>query len=127
MRKAKLHLQCAVALAVCVGAAAYGQVSPNIGPKQPAPTPPSVNLTMDNKHVLRENLLKGTALKRESDRGELKPGSIVPASVQFHAFPAEISGKISTVRAYEFFLTEDAIIIVEPQERKVVEIIEAKG
>jgi hypothetical protein len=78
---------------------------------------------MDDRHVLTENLLSGAAVAREAAQVELEPGKVVPVAVNLHAFPEKISSKVPRVKPYEFFIVDDVIVIVRPQDRKIVEVV----
>ena len=79
---------------------------------------------MDDRHILKEYLFKSSIELKHSVRGiELERGSVVPHHVELRAFPDEVVKKVSQVKAYRFLLTENAIVIISPENRKVVEVI----
>jgi hypothetical protein len=114
---------CCVALAAFLGTGAFGQLSPNIGPKEPVSTQPSVNLTMADRHVLKEILLAQSTAKQDSAQVDLELGRIVPAAVHLYVFPENVTRKVPRVRSYEFFVVEDVIVLVRPRDRMIVELV----
>lgn len=117
------RLFCSLAAAVLLSTAAHAQVAPNKGQTQPVPTTPSINLSMDNRHVLKENLLKTTTVKPEAMEVDLEPGKKVPPMVKLHSFPREIARKIPQIKSHEFFISDDAIVVVQTQQRIIVEVV----
>jgi hypothetical protein len=100
--------------------------TPSLPQGEPNETAQSeINLTMDERHILKEYLFKSSIELKHSVRGiELKRGSVVPHHVKLRAFPDAVANKVSQVKAHKFLLTENAIVIVRPENRMVVEIIQ---
>ena len=53
----------------------------------------------------------------------LEMGAAVPDTVELAPFPDEIFADDPELRDYEYFVTEDEIVLVAPETREVVEII----
>jgi hypothetical protein len=107
---------CAVLLIAVPG---YAQ-TPN--PGVPAGTR-TVNLTLEQRHVIRE-LVK--ELKVDSSGQDLKvaPGDEIPGEVALQPVPALIGQKVPQIKAHRLYVTQSQILIVDPQDKKVVEVIE---
>jgi len=107
---------CAVLLIAVPG---YAQ-TPN--PGVPAGTR-TVNLTLEQRHVIRE-LVK--ELKVESSGQDLKvaPGEEIPGKVALQPVPPLIGQKVPSIKAHRLYVTQSQILIVDPQDQKVVEVIE---
>jgi len=121
VRTPTVRLLCCLALTLLCGPAGHAQTTP---PGQPsAPATPTLNLNMENEHTLKEILLKDAKIKHESGEQDLKAGDSVPQSVVLHDFPQEIAEKVPQIKSHRFFISDDRIIIVRPQERKVVGIV----
>lgn len=86
----------------------------------------SVNLTEENRHIIREIVLKGS--KVSPDIGTAKPqiGDIVPTSVTTYDFPEEVSGKIAALKSYRYFIKDDSVIIVDAGESKVADVVKGE-
>lgn len=119
MRAPTFRLICALALAALSAPVAYGQAVPG----QPVPAAPKLTLNMESEHTLKEILLKDTTIKHEAAQPNIKNDDVVPSSVELHEFPAEIAQKVPQIKSHRFFIAGDAIVIVRPQERKVVGVI----
>jgi hypothetical protein len=103
--------------------AGHAQVAPNRGPMQPVPSTPSIKLTMDDQHVLKENLLKNAQSEGSAGQAEIERGKEVPASIQLHRFPDDIAGKIPQIKAHQYFIADNSIVVVETTKRTIVEVI----
>jgi hypothetical protein len=122
MRNLMSRIVCSLAVAATLATAAAGQAPPAPG-TPPAASTPSINLTMDDRHVLKEGLLKDTKVKPETAELELEVGRIVPPTVQLHPFPELVASKIPQLKAHRFFVAAAAIVVVEPTKRAIVEVV----
>jgi hypothetical protein len=107
---------CAVLLMAVPGNAQ----TPN--PGVPASTR-TVNLTLEQRHVIRE-LVK--ELKVESAKDDLKvaAGDAIPGKVALQPVPPLLGQKVPQIKAHRLYVTQSQILIVDPQDQKVVEVIE---
>ena len=123
MRNTTLRLFCFLAVAAFLATAGHAQVSPDRGPTQPVPSTPTVKLTMEDQHVLKENLLKGARSDGSAGQAEIERGKKVPPTVRLHRFPDEVASRIPQIKSHEYFVTGQSIVIVEPQQRSIVEVV----
>jgi hypothetical protein len=63
----------------------------------------------------------GQELPRVPD--ELRPGTIVPPSVQLIALPQDAITEVPSTSSYRFVLMRDGIAVVDPATRVVVQVI----
>jgi Protein of unknown function (DUF1236) len=91
-------------------------------PKAPGATR-TVNLTLEQRHVIRE-LVK--ELKVETAKEDLKvaAGDQLPGQVALQPVPPLIGQKVPSIKAHSLYVTQSQVIIVDPQDKKVVEVIE---
>lgn len=85
----------------------------------------SVNLTEENRHVIREIVLKDSKVSPETSTARPQIGDIVPTSVTTYDFPEEISSKIAALKAYRYFIKDDAVIIVDASESKIADVVKS--
>jgi len=104
---------------LCVAAAGQAQ-TPN--PQVPAATR-TVNLTLEQRHVIRE-LVRDLKVDRASDVSKVAAGDEVPGKVALHPIPPLIGQKVPQIKAHRFYVTQSQVVIVDPQDQKVVEVIE---
>ena len=111
-------LLCTAVLWVAAGQA---QTPPN--PEVPAVTR-TVNLTLEQRHVIRELVRDLTVDRASDDDSKVAAGDEVPGKVKLHPIPALIGQKVPQIKAHRFYVTQSRVVIVDPQDQKVVEVIE---
>jgi len=50
-------------------------------------------------------------------------GEVVPSSVTLQAMPAKAAGDVPSLRPYNFAMIEGKLLIVNPSDRKIAEVI----
>jgi hypothetical protein len=99
----------------------------------PAPTPPQqqqpdvapnpkLNLTLEQRHTIRE-FIKDMKADASSPNTQATVGEAVPAGVSPQPMPADVGRKVPQVKTHTFFVTAQQIVIVDPKDNKVAEII----
>jgi Protein of unknown function (DUF1236) len=109
-----------IAAALLCAAPAHTQTPAN--PEVPAATR-TVNLTLEQRHVIRE-LVRDLKVAPAGDDLKVAAGDDVPGKVQVLPIPALIGQKVPQIRSHRFYVTQQQIVIVDPQDQKVVEVIE---
>lgn len=99
------------------------QLSQTQTPGAPPAAVRTVNLTLEQRHVIRE-LLKDLKVDQSTDDHKVAAGDDVPAKVVPQPIPALIGQKVPQIKSHRFYVTQQQIVIVDPQEQKVVEVIE---
>jgi hypothetical protein len=77
--------------------------------------PRSIQLTAEQDHVIKEIVLKDMHIKQVLRSPEIKIGEKVPADIELQIFPPLVAEKVPQVRTYKFFITENQIVVVSPQ------------
>jgi hypothetical protein len=111
-------LLCTAVLFVSAGQAQ----TPTQNPQVPAATR-TVNLTLEQRHVIRE-LVRDLKVDRASNDSKVAAGDDVPGKVALHPIPPLIGQKVPQIKAHRFYVTQSQVVIVDPQDQKVVEVIE---
>lgn len=93
-----------------------------LNPGVPAGTR-TVNLTLEQRHVIRE-LVQDLKVERAPEDLKVAAGDEVPGQVMLHPVPPLIGQKVPQIRSHRFYVTQQQIVIVDPKEQKVVEVIE---
>lgn len=83
----------------------------------------TVKLTAEDTHIIKEIVLKESSFPRLA-AADYKIGDQVPASVTLQAFPHAISEKISSTKSHRFFVSGQKVVVVDPKDNTVAEIIE---
>jgi Protein of unknown function (DUF1236) len=94
------------------------------GPKTQGPTTTrTVKITLEQRHIIRELVreLKVNPSKEELKVGE---GDEVPGNVELQPVPPLIGQKVPQIKAHRLYVTARQILLVDPQDKRVVEVIE---
>jgi hypothetical protein len=83
----------------------------------------SINLTEENRHVIREIILKDPNVHRQ-DAPRAVIGNSSPTGVVMQPFPAEVTQKIPSLRSLAYFVSDDSVVIVDPNDKRVADIVE---
>jgi Protein of unknown function (DUF1236) len=115
-----MHKTITAALALmlsCAGAPA--QVAPQQPQDMLVPTS-KLNLTLEQRHTIREFVkdMKADAADAKAEVGEPIPQGITPRPM-----PSEVGQKVPQVKSHRFFLTAQQIVIVDPKDNKVADVI----
>jgi hypothetical protein len=98
-------------------------------PTSPPAAMPSetVNLTMEQRHVIKEIILKDLKITEPKDQADKVPttvGDKVPAGIPLQPMPVEVSAKIPQIKSHSFFVKDDKVVIVDPKDNKVAALVE---
>jgi Protein of unknown function (DUF1236) len=118
MHKAWITAAMALMLSL-VAAAAPAQNAPQQPQDVLAPAP-KLNLTLEQRHTIRELVkdMKVDAADMKAEVGEPIPQGITPRPM-----PSEVAQKVPQVKSHRFILTEQQIVIVDPKDNKIADVI----
>jgi hypothetical protein len=129
------HNRISTALFVGVTAAVLTLVLP-VEAQVPADTPSTapvmkaadtVNLTMEQRHIIKEIIIKDLKITEPADQGAKVPtqvGDVVPAGIPLQPMPVEVAAKVPQLKAHSFLVKNDKVIIIDPKDNKVAALIE---
>ena len=110
-------------LAMAFSFASAGAQVPTDAPA--APPTHRINLTVAQRHVFKEIILKDSKFRGETQANA--PGQVgdtVPPGVLLHPIPVDVSAKVPQVRTHLFFVKDNHVIVVDPKDNKVVEVVD---
>jgi hypothetical protein len=85
-----------------------------------------LSLTEKQREVVRRAAIQrhttGSARTTTIER-EYVIGDDIPASVEFEIFPDTIYAEVPEIRSYRYVVREDDVYVIDPTERRVIEII----
>jgi hypothetical protein len=88
----------------------------------------TVNLTMEQKHVIKEIILKDLKVAEPADQQAAKVptqvGETVPSGIPLQPMPVEVSAKVPQLKSHSFLVKNDKVIVVDPKDNKVAALIE---
>ena len=89
-----------------------------------APQPCTINLTQEQRFIIKENVKDLGLPKARKDAPETI-GDPVPQDIALHPLPPEVATKVSQARSHLFFIKEgnNAIVLVTPDDRRVADVI----
>lgn len=93
--------------------------------KSPAPAAETtVNLTMEQRHVIKEIIVKDMKIAPQATEAPAKIGDAVPSGVTPAPIPVEVANKVPQLKTHSYFVKDDTVIIVDPKNNKVAERVE---
>jgi Protein of unknown function (DUF1236) len=117
-----MHKAITAALALmlsCAGAAVQAQIAPQQPQDVLAPTS-KLNLTLEQRHTIREFVKD---MKADPTDVKAEVGEPIPQGVTPQPMPSEVGQKVPQVKSHRFFLTAQQIVIVDPKDNKVADVI----
>jgi hypothetical protein len=91
-------------------------------PKAPGATR-TVNLTLEQRHVIRE-LVKELKVEAANEDLKVAAGDEIPGKVALQPVPPLIGQKVPSIKSHRLYVTQRQVVIVDPQDQKVVDVIE---
>jgi hypothetical protein len=85
--------------------------------------PRSINLTAEQSYIIKEIVLTEMRAEQAPPNTEIKIGDKVADDIKLQAFPKLAAEKVPQVRTYKFFVTQNQIVVVSPQDNVVADII----
>jgi hypothetical protein len=90
-------------------------------------TAETINLTMEQRHVIKELIIKDMKIAPPSDQAAKVPtavGQVVPAGVPLQPMPVEVSAKVPQLKAHSFLVRDDKVVIIDPKDNRVAALVE---
>jgi hypothetical protein len=89
-----------------------------------APLPRTINLTQEQRHIIKENVKDMSVQKAPSNAPETI-GDEVPPNIKLFQLPALAGNKVAQARSHLFFLKEgsDTVVLVSPDDRRIADVI----
>jgi len=108
-------LAIAAAAAVALAAMPAGAQAP----QSPLPQQEKVDLTMEQRHIIKEIILKELKVAPQTAEVPTEIGQAVPTGVPLQPVPVEVSAKVPQLKAHSFIVKNDAVLIVDPKDNKI--------
>ena len=95
------------------------------GPATPAVKPAeTVNLTMEQKHIIKEIIIKDMKTAAQEQTVPTQVGETIPAGIPLQPIPVEVSAKVPQIKAHSFVVKDEKVVIVDPKDNKVAALVE---
>ena len=121
MRNASLIVALAMALA-CVGTSAHAQTPQQQDDRRELAPTSKLNLTLEQRHTIKE-FIKDMKAEAASSKVQAAVGDPIPAGINPQPMPPDVAQKVPQVKAHRFFVTAQQIVIVDPKDNKVADVI----
>ena len=79
---------------------------------------------MEQRHVIREIIVKDMKTPPQDAHVAVKVGNVVPTGVPLQPMPVEVAAKIPQLRTHAFFVRDDRVVIVDPKDNKIAAKVE---
>jgi hypothetical protein len=90
----------------------------------PPATARTITTTAEQRHIIKEIVLKAPNVEKAPADVDVTVGSTVPSTVTVQPFPTDVSTKVPQVKAHTFFVQGDKVIIVNPVDNKIAEVVD---
>ena len=73
----------------------------------------TINLTEEDRHTIREIVLKDSKIEPDKSAEKVAIGEKPPGAVVTYEFPQLATSKIGALKSHRYFLKEDTVVIVD--------------
>jgi hypothetical protein len=84
------------------------------------PATPKLNLTLEQRHIIKEFIKD---MKVDAGHVQATIGDPIPQGISPQPMPTEVAQRVPQVKAHRFFLTAQQIVIVDPKNNTVADVI----
>jgi hypothetical protein len=124
MRKVPYFAAACVALAFFVAVLEPAALAQDDNKPAVAPLPRTINLTQEQRYIIKENV-KDMVLQKAPSNAPETIGDVVPTNIKLYSLPSLAAKKVAPARSHMFFVKEgnQAIVLVSPEDRRVADVI----
>jgi hypothetical protein len=122
--KARFYLAAAAAM-LTLSLPVEAQI-PSTSGAAPSQTAETVNLTMEQRHIIKEIIIKDMKIEPQ-DQAEKVPmtvGEVVPSGIPLKPMPVEVAAKVPQVKSHSFLVKDDKVLIIDPKDNRVAALIQ---
>jgi hypothetical protein len=81
-----------------------------------------LNLTLEQKHVIKE-VIKDMKVEPAATSAR-SIGDAIASDIALQPMPSDVGRKVPQVRTHRFLYTAERILIIDPKDNKVAEVVE---
>jgi len=130
----KFHLMAIAATAALtfgIGAASAADTHAMSKTAAPAMQPPmakdSLSLTRSQQRTAWRDLSKQASSQAAPSSFTASVGATIPGDVTIKAVPAKVAARVSPLKPYDYALLQGKLLIVNPSDKKVVDVIKRRA
>ena len=126
--KTRLFVAAAAAM-LTLSMPVVAQIPSTSGSAPASQTAETVNLTMEQRHVIKEIIIKDMKIAEPQDQAAnakvpTQVGDTVPSGIPLQPMPVEVSAKVPQLKAHSFLVKNDQVVIIDPKDNKVAALVE---
>ena len=125
MRRATINAPITAALVLmlsCISSIVPAQTPAQTPLQAPAAISPKLNLTLEQRHVIKE-IIKDMKIEPTAVEVRAALGEQVPQGINLQPMPGDVAQKVPQVKTHRFFVAGGEIVIVDPKDNVVAEVI----
>jgi hypothetical protein len=89
----------------------------------PVSTKRTVNLNEEDRHTIREIVLKDKKVQKAPENTKVAIGEAVPQGVHLQPVPEDVTRKVPQLKNNTYFVMGEEVVIVEPKDNTVADIV----
>jgi hypothetical protein len=89
----------------------------------PVITKRTVNLNEEDRHTIREIVLKDRKVQKAPENTKVAIGEAVPQGINLQPMPDDVTRKVPQLKNNTYFVMGQEVVIVEPKDNTVAEIV----
>ena len=126
--KARLFLA-AAAVMLTLSLPVDAQIPNTSGAAPSQQTAETVNLTMEQRHIIKEIVLKDMKIEPPPEQSQaakvpMTVGEVVPAGIPLKPMPVEVSSKVPQVKSHSILVKDDKVLIIDPKDNRISALIQ---
>jgi len=126
--KARLYLAAAAAM-LTLSLPVEAQIPSTSGTAPSSQTAETVNLTMEQRHIIKEIVLKDMKVEPPQEQNQVAKvpmtvGEVVPSGIPLKPMPVEVASKVPQVKAHSILVKDDKVLIIDPKDNRVSALIQ---
>ena len=129
MRRATINAPITAALVLmlsCISSIVPAQTSAQTPAQTPLQAPaaisPKLNLTLEQRHVIKE-IIKDMKIEPTAVEVRAAVDEQIPQGINLQSMPGDVAQKVPQVKTHKFFVAGGEIVIVDPKDNVVAEVI----
>ena len=124
--KTRLFLAAAAAM-LTLSMPVVAQIPSTSGTAPASHAAETVNLTMEQRHIIKELIVKDMKIAPPPDQAGKVPtavGEVVPYGIPLQPMPVEVAAKVPQVKSHSFLVKDDKVLIIDPKDNRISALIE---
>jgi hypothetical protein len=125
MRRATINAPITAALVLmlsCISSIVPAQTPAQTPLQAPAAISPKLNLTLEQRHVIKE-IIKDMKIEPTAVEVRAAVDEQIPQGINLQSMPGDVAQKVPQVKTHKFFVAGGEIVIVDPKDNVVAEVI----